>query len=432
MKICVLGLWHLGCVTSACLSSLGNQVVGMDYDLDLVEQLKLGKPPVAEPGLLELISKGMESGTLEFIHNPADLDKNFDFLWITYDTPVNESDEADIDFVFNQIESTLPYIGANTIIIVSSQLPVGSIKRLENIIEKQYPGKRLVVVSAPENLRLGNAINIFLKPERVVLGTRTKVHREKLAALFKPITENIKWMKPESAEMTKHALNSFLGLSITYANEVARVCEIVGASYHEVEVGLKSDQRIGLKAYLSSGASYSGGTLARDIDFFRKIADQAEQKFPLIGSIRISNELHKYWAFNKLREFWPNLSGLEIAVWGLTYKPGTSTLRRSLPVELVNLLLSDGAFVRVHDENVENLPASWAKKVQRFSDPIEALTQSRVLLLGTPSPEYREILCKNMNLMPQDITVIDAGRYLADLKFPHQTRYVSVGESEKE
>jgi UDPglucose 6-dehydrogenase len=427
MNICVLGLWHLGCVTAASLATLGNQVVGLDYDVDLVRGLKNGKPPVFETGLIELVAQGIESGSLKFISSLEDLNMNFDFLWVTYDTPVNENDVANVDFVFQQIELTLPQITVDTTIIISSQLPVGSIKRLEKIIELNYSEKRLTVVCAPENLRLGNAINIFLNQERVVLGVRNQNHFEKLVALFTPITENIKWMKPESAEMTKHALNSFLALSIAYANEVARVCEVVGASYHEVEDGLKSDQRIGSKAYLSSGNSYAGGTLARDVEFFKEITNQNSQEFPLLNAIRFSNQRHKYWAFYKIKELWPDLSGLEIVVWGLTYKSGTSTLRRSLAVELVDLLILEGALIRVHDDKAEDLPASWTKTVQRFQDPIEALKKSKVLLIGTPSSDYKEILEKNIESLPQDITIIDAGGYFAGLKLPKLARYMSVG-----
>jgi UDPglucose 6-dehydrogenase len=356
---------------------------------------------------------------------------NIDFLWVTYDTPVDENDVANEDFVFEKIELTLPQITFDTIIIISSQLPVGSIKRLEKIIELNYSEKKLTVVCAPENLRLGNAINIFLNQERVVLGVRNQKHLEKLVALFNPITENIKWMKPESAEMTKHALNSFLALSIAYANEVARVCEVVGASYHEVEAGLKSDQRIGSKAYLSSGNSYAGGTLARDVEFFRKITKQNSQEFPLLNAIRFSNQRHKYWSFYKIKELWPDLSGLEIVVWGLTYKSGTSTLRRSLAVELVDLLILEGTVIRVHDDKAEDLPASWTKTVQRFQDPIVALKKSKVLLIGTPSSNYKEILEKNIERLPQDITIIDAGGYFAGLKLPKLVRYISVGLCEE-
>src|SRR5262249_19142379 len=225
------------------------------------------------------------------------------------------------------------------IVLVSSQLPVGSTARLAAM------APRLRFACSPENLRLGKAIEVFTKPDRVIVGVRDMETRILLAQLFAPITSQLEWMTIESAEMTKHAINAFLAVSVTFANELASVCERVGADAKEVERGLKTESRIGPKAYLAPGAAFAGGTLARDVAFLTELGARHGLVLPLLGGVRPSNDAHQQWARRRLEDRLGSLAGATVAVWGLTYKPGTDTLRRSAAIELCRSLAAAGATV---------------------------------------------------------------------------------------
>lgn len=427
MKICVQGLWHLGSVTAACLASVGHEVVGLDPDEYTIQDLRAGRPPIFEPGLEEMIRAGLNSGQLRFVTKLDELTSDFEILWVAYDTPVNEDDVADVDFVIAQVEAALSFLSANSTILVSSQIPAGSIRRLEIIAERVCPGKSLSFAYSPENLRLGKALGVFLNPDRVIVGVRSEQDRKRIERMLQPITDRIEWMSVESAEMTKHAINAFLATSVVFANEIAGVCEMVGADAKEVERGLKSEQRIGPKAYLSPGGAFAGGTLARDIEFLKEISSGYQLSLPLLESVKTSNDLHKSWVRRKLKTFLLSLDGVVIVVWGLTYKPGTNTLRRSLAVELCNWLIEQGARVRVHDPIVKGLPTKWNGCVQRFDKALEALDGAQVLVVGTEWPEYKEIHKDSIAGAAPGLVVLDPNRFLSSLGTLATIRYVAVG-----
>ena len=246
MDVAVAGLWHLGTVTAACLAKAGLRVRAFDQDIDIVLGLQEGRLPVAEPGLADLTARCMSDGLLSFSNDPAAVAA--DVVWITYDTPVDEQDRADVSFVMNSIAVLFPYLKHDSLVIVSSQLPVGSTARLEAMYRAAHPDGKASFAYSPENLRLGKAIEVFARPDRVVVGIRSEADRARIASLLAPFTDRVEWMSVESAEMTKHALNAFLATSIVFINEVAALCERVGVDVREVERGLKSDIRIGQRA----------------------------------------------------------------------------------------------------------------------------------------------------------------------------------------
>ena len=427
MRVFVQGLWHLGSVTAGCLASVGHEVVGLDFDEDVIRGLRAGKPPIFEPGLEAMIRAGLDSGRLRFTASLEEPQGDIELLWVAYDTPVNEDDFADVDFVVAQVEAVLPFLSTGSAVLVSSQMPVGSIRRMEEIADKLCPGKALSFAYSPENLRLGKALDVFLKPDRVVVGVRSERDKDRIGRLLQPITSRIEWMSVESAEMTKHAINAFLATSIVFANEIAAICETVGADAKEVERGLKSENRIGPKAYLSPGAAFAGGTLARDIEFLKVAGQEHRLSIPLLESVKSSNDLHKSWVRRKLKTLLPSLKGVVVVVWGLTYKPGTDTLRRSLAVELCNWLIEQGARVRVHDPVVKELPTNWNGCVQRFDEALEALEGAQVLLVGTEWPEYREIPKDRVAGAAPRLVVLDPNRFLSSLGTAAALRYVAVG-----
>jgi len=427
MKVCVQGLWHLGSVTAACLASVGHDVMGLDAEKKTIAGLNHGKAPLFEPGLDDLLAAGITNGKLHFTTSIVDAVAYAEILWVAFDTPVDDDDRADVEFVLNQIKSVLPVLAEGAVVLVSSQMPVGSICRLETFAREILPNKQISFACSPENLRLGKSLDVFLKPDRIVVGVRTDDARRKLERLLPPITDKIEWMSVESAEMTKHAINAFLATSVTFANEIAAICELVGADAKEVERGLKTEARIGPKAYLSPGGPFAGGTLARDIEFLG-LASQAKQLvMPLLSSVRASNDAHKNWVRRKLLERFKSLKCVTIVIWGLTYKPGTDTLRRSLAVELCDWLIEQGAKVHVYDPVVRQLPKHWSGRVVSYTQALAAVAGAQALVVGTEWPEFRQEAAGLLSVASSNLVVIDANRHLQSVVVSLGLKYVTVG-----
>ena len=272
MRIVVQGLWHLGSVTAACLAEAGLNVTGLDPDAGVVGHLREGQPPLHEPGLPELVRKGMAARLLSFSTDPAVV-AGADLVWVAFDTPVDDEDRADPGYVERQVETLFPFLRDGAVVLISSQLPVGSTRRLATRFSAVASGRELAFAYSPENLRLGKAIEVFDHPERIIVGTEDRQPHPILAEVLGRFSDRLVWMSLESAEMVKHALNAFLATSVTFINEIASIAEKVGAQASDVEEGLKSEARIGRKAYLKPGAAFAGGTLARDVVFLGGLAD---------------------------------------------------------------------------------------------------------------------------------------------------------------
>jgi UDPglucose 6-dehydrogenase len=424
MRVVVYGLWHLGCVTAGCMARAGHQVIGLDTDRDLVEGLRRGRPPLDELGLPELIASGLSSGRLSFTTDAAAAVDGARVLWVTFDTPVNERDEADVAFVRRRLEAVAEALRPGTTVLVSSQVPVGFTRELA----RDWAGKGLAFACSPENLRLGKAIDAFCNPERIVLGSDGG-DRQVLEELFAPLGARLEWMAVESAEMTKHAVNAFLATSVTFINELARLCEAVGADAKEVERGLRTEGRIGPRAYLSPGAAFAGGTLARDLHFLVERGAATGVCTPLMRGVLAGNEAHAAWLHEHVRRL---LAGVErplVAVLGLTYKPGTSTLRRSSAVELCRWLHDRGVRVRAHDPAVHRLPPELEPLLELAHDPLEALDGAHLAVLATEWPSYRCLRAADVNARMRRPQVIDPNHFLADsLGGDRRIRYVATGK----
>jgi UDPglucose 6-dehydrogenase len=429
MKICVLGLWHLGTVTAACLAAGGHHVTGIDFDETVIANLNNGKPPLLEPGLEELIRKGFTSGVLDFSTNLAEAVHGAQVIWVTYDTPVDDEDNADVNYVVERVSHLFPYLESGQAILISSQLPVGTSRRLEAMFAETRSGVNVSFSYSPENLRLGKAISVFTQPDRVVMGIRMNESRKVFTELLAPFTDQIEWMSVESAEMTKHALNAFLAISVTFINEIATICEHVGADAKEVERGLKSESRIGPKAYLGPGGAFAGGTLARDIAFLTHLGKQNGLPIHLVPAVRVSNDAHKNWPRRRLVELLGDLRDKTIAVWGLTYKAGTDTLRRSSAIELCQWLLDQGAMVQAHDPAVKNLPVQY-REIRLCASPLQAVQDANALVIATEWPDYRTISMPEALAMMSSPIVLDANRFLASsLEALPEVTYATVGKA---
>ncbi len=429
----VIGLWHLGCVTAACLAQAGREVIGIDPDAQLIAGLRACRPPVSEPGLAELLAGN--AARMSFACEPHAL-AGARRAWLTFDTPVDDDDNADVEWVLAHAVELLAPLPADSLVVVSSQLPVGSVARLQERCMAARADGGLRFASVPENLRLGRALASFNAPDRIVAGVRDERDRGELAELLAPFSTDVQWMRVESAEMTKHALNGFLATSVAFINEVAAICESVGADAEEVSRGLKSEQRIGPRAYLGPGDAFAGGTLARDIGFLRGLAKHRGLPTHVFTGVAEGNAAHKHWTRRKLLELLAGEDRLEeqalatrrVAIWGLTYKPGTNTLRRSSAIELCRWLLGAGATVRAHDPAVTALPADLAGKVELCGSPLQAAAGAEALVVCTAWPDYLDVPVGELVSALALAQVIDPAGALRELLAPRaDVRYVRVG-----
>ena len=427
MRVTILGLWHLGCVTAACCAERF-AVQGLDMDVGLIARLNEGQPPISEPGLAELIQTGLRKGALSFSTDVEKVCANTDLLWVCFDTPVDDQDRADVEFVLSRLRACLAHLPPGSLVLISSQMPVGTCKELS----AEFP--QFSFACSPENLQLGRALDAFRKPERIIVGVRDErgpvaqvskpavsrvskpadapkggdpadlevgdtagletcattlpTARAKLQWLLGHFSNNLLFVSPEAAEMIKHALNSFLAMSVSFINEIARLCELLGADARQVEAGLKSDARIGPRAYLSPGPAFAGGTLARDVEMLSELGRRFGEELLLIPAIKQSNDRHKQWPLHKLQRLLGELKGKTIAVLGLTYKPLTDTLRRSSSVELCEKLVEQRCAVRAFDPAIKQLALAG---VTLCASVAEALRGADAVVLATPWPEFRKL-----------------------------------------
>ncbi len=422
MNLTVLGLWHLGCVTAASCARHFS-VTGLEFDAANVARLSSGRAPLAEPGLDALIQAGLASGRLRFTTDVANACGQADILWVTYDTPVDDNDQSDTESVLRDVRRCLPALRRGSLVLISSQLPVGTCRQ----IETEFAGLGLRFACSPENLRLGQALEVFNHADRIIAGCRDGLTRDQLATLFAPFTREIVWMSPESAEMTKHAINSFLAVSITFMNEIARLCEDTGANATEVERGLKSESRIGPRAYLSPGSAIAGGTLTRDVVTLANLGRKLGEPLEVLPAIKRSNDQHRLWAWQKIQKFLGDQPGQRVALLGLTYKPGTSTLRRSSALELGQVLAAHGFEVRACDPSSPPLSAQQSF-IHFKSSAAEALAGADAVVVCTEWPEFRALDWSTLLSTLRRPLVIDATRFLEKsvAGLPH-LQYVTVG-----
>lgn len=401
MHLVVLGLWHLGSVTAACMARY-HRVSGLDFDEPVLKKLCAGHAPLHEPGLDNLLAAGIASDHLSFSAEIS-VAATADVLWVCYDTPVDVDDRSDLDWVHARLARVLPCLRSGTVVLISAQLPVGTCAQLA----KQHPA--LHFACSPENLRLGKALEAFEKPARIIVGVSSAVARTLLEKMLAPLGAPLVWMRPESAEMVKHALNSFLALSVAYINEIATLSEMVGADAQEVAAGLKSDPRIGARAYLGPGGPFAGGTLARDVVTLSQLGITQHRPLALIPAIKESNDRHRGWAFRKIQ---PALTGIKqpiVAVLGLAYTPNTSTLRRSAAVELCRQLLAAGMKVQAYDPLIRTADDEH-RDLSLAPSAADAMRGAHAVVICTEWPEFRDYPWPTLIASMAQPVVIDANR----------------------
>jgi UDPglucose 6-dehydrogenase len=335
---------------------------------------------------------------------------------------VDDHDVADVAWVVERIRKGAPQIRPGSTLLISSQVPVGTTSALRD----EFAGSRVTVAYSPENLRLGRAIDAFRHADRTVVGLQPGDSRATIEQLLSPFATRIEWMSIHSAEMTKHAINAFLATSVAFTNELARLCEASGADAGEVERGLRSEPRIGADAYVHPGAAFAGGTLARDVVFLEELGRASSLQTQVLAGVLASNRTHEHWPDATADRLIGPLPGRRIAVWGITYKAGTSTLRRSSALELCNRLAAAGADVHAYDPAVPDLPPS-ERRLKLAAGPLEAATGADAVVVMTPWPVFRDVSARALLDAVRQPVVIDPNAFLAGTLDVPEFRYASVG-----
>jgi len=413
-KVCVIGLWHLGSVVSVCLADLGYVVVGVDKDSAVVKNLNRGSPPLFEPGLEESLRSNLDSRRLSFTTDLSAALKGSNYALITLDTPVNEKDEVDLSEIFAISTELSRCLENHSLIIVSSQVPVGTCEQIKSVIAQNNPSLDFDIAYSPENLRLGEAIQRFKNPERIVIGAESKSTLDKVEDFFAPISAPKVRMNLRTAEMTKHALNAFLATSISFANEIANLCDELGADALKVAEALRLDGRIGPKAPLLPGLGFAGGTLARDLKVLESLGNNCSYETHLISSVLKVNEQQNKIVGRKLKKVYGSIKGLTIGVLGLTYKAGTSTLRRSAALEIIKDLMDNGAVVKAYDPKADLEEIKLHKEFQFCSNPYMVARRADALVIVTDWPEFKILDFDSIKSAMKKPVLIDTKNMLND------------------
>lgn len=412
MKVGVLGLWHLGCVTSACLARFGYQITGFDRDETIIKNLRHGKTPISEPGLEDLIKNNLDNKRLQFTTDIEEAIRGSNFVFLTIDTPVDDHDRVDLTSVYEMVNDVAKFAENDITIVVQSQVPVGTCDDFLKIIRVKRPDLKFGIGYCPENLRLGKAIEVFDNPDRIIIGTNDEQTANNIEQFFSILNCPKIKMDLKSAEMTKHSINAFLATCISFINWVGMISEEVGADPKMVSEGLRSESRIGRVLPLRPGLGFAGGTLGRDLRILEQLSNELEIKPNLTEDILKINYQQNILVVKKLLKIFSTLDGLKICIFGLTYKAGTNTLRRSSAIEVINELLRLNAEVYAYDPVISSVSIINNEKFHLCDSAYSAAEGTSILLLFTEWPEFKELDYKKIHAKMKNPIMIDMKNFL--------------------
>jgi UDPglucose 6-dehydrogenase len=392
MKIAVVGTGYVGLVTGTCLSETGNTVTCVDIDENKVARLKEGQMPIYEPGLEKLFERNIKEERLFFTTNLADGIKEAQIIFLALPTPPGEDGSADLRYVLGVAEEIGKLLTDYKIIINKSTVPVGTADKVKEAVAKNYKGE-YDVVSNPEFLREGVAVDDFMKPDRIVIGTQSERAKKLLEQLYSPYVRQgnpIIFMDERSSELTKYAANSFLATKISFMNEVAQLCERVGADVDMVRLGIGSDDRIG-RRFLFPGIGYGGSCFPKDVQALVRSSWEVGYDFKILDAVMDVNKRQKVHLVSKIKNFYDDkLEGKHFAVWGLAFKPNTDDIREAPSLYIIEELLKGGATVAAYDpEAMKNVQGVLGDKIFYSASQYDALKGADALIIATEWNEFR-------------------------------------------
>lgn len=417
MNIAVVGTGYVGLVTGTCFAETGNKVVCIDIDANKVQRMKEGEIPIYEPHLDVLFERNIRQGRLSFTTSLEEGIKDAKIIFLALPTPPGEDGSADLKYILKVADDLGKILTDYKIIINKSTVPVGTAEKVSNAIAKNCKVE-FDVISNPEFLREGFAVDDFMKPDRVVIGTSSEKAKKVMNELYAPFLRQgnpIYFMDERSSELTKYAANAFLATKITFMNEIANLCERVGANVDMVRIGIGSDARIG-KRFLFAGIGYGGSCFPKDVQALQKIAEQSDYDFKILDAVTGVNEWQKTSIIPKMKKYFGgNMKGKKIALWGLAFKPDTDDIREAPSLYIIDELIKEGCTISAFDpEAMKNVKGVVGDKIEYGNDHYEILKDADALVIATEwslfrTPEFDKL--KSMMKAP----VIFDGRNLYDL-----------------
>ena len=392
MNIAVVGTGYVGLVSGTCFAETGNNVICVDIDPEKISKLSTGSITIYEPGLEKIFLRNLKEDRLKFTTNLSAGIKNADVIFLALPTPPGEDGSADLKYVLGVANELGKILTGYKVIVNKSTVPVGTAEKVRNAILVNYNGE-FDVISNPEFLREGVAVDDFMKPDRVVIGTLSERARSLMSKLYSPYVRQgnpIIFMDEKSAELTKYAANSFLATKISFINEIAQLCERVGADVDMVRRGIGSDERVG-KRFLFPGIGYGGSCFPKDVKALIKSAGDVDYDFKILKSVEDVNELQKLHLLPKVKAFFANdLKGKHFALWGLAFKPNTDDIREAPALYLIKELIAEGATLAVYDpEAMDNVKQIFGNAIVFADNQYAALKGADALIIATEWSEFR-------------------------------------------
>lgn len=431
MKVSVIGTGYVGLVTGTCLAETGNEVVCVDIDQAKVDKMKNGVVPIYEPHLDVLFERNINAGRLQFSTSLEEGLDHGDIIFLALPTPEDEDGSADLKYILGVADNIGKLLTEYKVIVDKSTVPVGTSDKVREAIAK-HTSIDFDVVSNPEFLREGFAVDDFLKPERIVIGTESEKAINLMKKLYQPYVRSgnpIIVMDEKSAELTKYAANSFLATKITFMNEIANFCEKVGADVDKVRIGMGTDSRIG-KRFLFPGIGYGGSCFPKDVKALHKSGEDAGYKFKILDAVIETNATQKTILVPRIKNYFDNnLTGKKIAVWGLAFKPETDDIREAPALEIINELLNENVSITAFDpEAMPNVERKLGSKISFAKDMYSALENADALVICTEWSIFRTPNFEKLKSMMKDAVVFD-GRNLYDIEEVSKevTHYSSIG-----
>ena len=416
MKIAVVGTGYVGLVTGTCFAETGNQVTCVDIDKNKVDKLSNGQITIYEPGLEKIFLRNLKEDRLHFTTNLAEAVKDATIIFLALPTPPGEDGSADLKYILGVSDDLGKILTDYKVIVDKSTVPVGTADKVQAAIAKNYKGE-FAVVSNPEFLREGVAVDDFMKPDRVVVGTSDERAKKIMTELYAPFVRSgnpVIFMDEKSAELTKYAANSFLAVKISFMNEIARLCERLGADVDMVRKGIGSDERIG-KRFLFPGIGYGGSCFPKDVQALVKSSSEVKYDFEILNAVMKVNEEQKLFLLPKINAYFNNdLKGKRFALWGLAFKPNTDDIREAPALYMIDALTEAGATVHAYDpEAMPNVKQVVGDKIEFAEGQYDALENADALIIATEWSEFRTPEFEKISSMLKNKVVFD-GRNVYD------------------
>lgn len=434
MNIAVVGTGYVGLVTGTCFAETGNHVICVDIDAAKVERMRNGEVPIFEPGLDLIFERNSKQGRLEFTTDLARAVAHAQVIFLALPTPPGGDGSADLSYILGVAKQLSGMIQNYTVIVDKSTVPVGTSEKVHAILAEGLSPELFDVVSNPEFLREGVAVEDFMKPDRVVVGTSSPRAIKVMKQLFEPFVRQgnpILFMDERSAEMTKYAANAYLATRITFMNEIANLCERVGANVDMVRMGMGSDSRIG-KRFLFPGVGYGGSCFPKDVQALAKTAGEFGYDFKILHSVMSVNDRQRHILAHKIKaHLGEDLRGKTIAVWGLAFKPNTDDIREAPALYIIDELLEAGASIKAYDpEAMSNVERIYGDRIALVKDPYEALIEADALAIVTEWSMFRTPAFEVLRRLLRQPNIFD-GRNLYDLEFMREQGfyYESIGRN---